>query len=221
MHNNHTRTMTEGNIYGHLFHLFLPLIFGNLLQQFYNTIDALVIARYTGNEEFAAAVFSNLLLDIFLVAHLGLGIKGAAQATAFTQLISAVLCLCYLLHAHPEFVLRKEDLKFDKASLNTTFQCSMVTALHQASLYIGKMLVQGTINTGGTFTGTYNGLGKMVLTLAGSTLQIALCVILTWFFFPHFGLAAPAIATGIGWLMANLFWLICLTRLRRQSLLQA
>ena len=40
MHNNHTRTMTEGNIYGHLFHLFLPLIFGNLLQQFYNTIDA-------------------------------------------------------------------------------------------------------------------------------------------------------------------------------------
>ena len=76
----------------------------------------------------------------------------------------------------------------------------------------------------------------MVLTLAGSTLQIALCVILTWFFFPHFGLAAPAIATGIGWafaqlflvfflvfgwLMANLFWLICLTRLRRQSLLQA
>ena len=188
--------MTEGNIYGHLFHLFLPLIFGNLLQQFYNTIDALVIARYTG-------------------------IKGAAQATAFTQLISAVLCLCYLLHAHPEFVLRKEDLKFDKASLNTTFQCSMVTALHQASLYIGKMLVQGTINTGGTFTGTYNGLGKMVLTLAGSTLQIALRVILTWFFFPHFGLAAPAIATGIGWLMANLFWLICLTRLRRQSLLQA
>ena len=38
----------------------------------------------------------------------------------------------------------------------------------------------------------------MVLTLAGSTLQIALRVILTWFFFPHFGLAAPAIATGIG-----------------------
>ena len=81
------------------------------------------------------------------------------------------------------------------------------------------MLVQGTINTGGTFTGTYNGLGKMVLTLAESTLQIALRVILTWFFFPHFGLAAPAIATGIGWLMANLFWLICLTRLRGQPLL--
>ena len=88
-----------------------------------DTVTALIIL--------AAAVFSNLLLDIFLVAHLGLGIKGAAQATAFTQLISAVLCLCYLLHAHPEFVLRKEDLKFDKASLNTTFQCSMVTALHQ------------------------------------------------------------------------------------------
>lgn len=450
MKTNHTRIMTEGNIYGHLFHLFLPLILGNLLQQFYNTIDALVIARYAGNEEFAAigiagtvmnlflfiivgsctglsvlfaryygmedykrlrkqhfislifgfllvsllclsgflgmrgilhlihtpanllgytstylwwvflslpaaflynmyaaalrssgdtvaalvilaaAVFSNLLLDIFLVAHLGLGIKGAAQATAFTQLISAVLCLCYLLRAHPEFILRKDDCRFDKAFLNTTFRCSIVTALHQASLYIGKMLVQGTINTGGTeiisaytaatriegfansfgdsgsaatsvlvsqnysagnvnrtrdsfrcslrftfilgsvcavilyfsapitvkamlgnaashpimaksgitylqfisffyplcytggtFTGTYNGLGKMVLTLAGSTLQISLRVILTWLFFPYFGLAATAIATGIGWLSANVFWLICLTILRRRSLLQA
>ncbi len=443
MQTTHTRTMTEGNIYGHLFHLFLPLIFGNILQQFYNTIDALVIARYAGNEEFAAigiagtvmnlflfiivgsctglsvlfarnygtedykslrkqhfislifggilvlflcvcgflgmngilrlihtpanlmqytstylwwiflslpaaflynmyaaalrssgdtvvallilaaSVFSNLLLDIFLVAHMGMGIKGAALATAFTQIISAVLCLCYLFHAHPEFVLQKEDCRFDKRLLNTTFRCSMVTALHQASLYIGKMLVQGTINTGGTeiissytaatriegftnsfsdsgsaatsvlvsqnysvgdsartrdsfrcslrftfilgtlcaiilyfsapvtvkamlgnaashpvmaksgitylqlisffyplcytggtFTGTYNGVGKMVLTLIGSTLQISLRVILTWFFFPYFGLAATAIATGIGWLSANIFWLICLLILR-------
>ena len=61
----------------------------------------------------------------------------------------------------------------------------------------------------------------MVLTLAGSTLQIALRVILTWFFFPHFGLAAPAIATGTGWLMANIFWFICLARLHQRSLLQA
>lgn len=39
----------------------------------------------------------------------------------------------------------------------------------------------------------------MVLTLAGSTLQIALRVILTWFFFPHFGLAAlPLLPVSAG-----------------------
>lgn len=75
--------------------------------------------------------------------------------------------------------------------------------------------------TGGSFTGTYNGLGKMILTLIGSTLQISIRVILTWLFFPHFGLAATALATGIGWLLANIFWIICLSRLHRQSLSQA
>lgn len=35
-------------------HLSLPLIFGNILQQFYNTIDAFVVGYFSGTDEFAA-----------------------------------------------------------------------------------------------------------------------------------------------------------------------
>ena len=50
----------------------------------------------------AAAVFSNLLFDLLFVAVLHQGIKGAAQATALTQLFSALLCICYLFLRHKD-----------------------------------------------------------------------------------------------------------------------
>lgn len=266
----HTHDLTKGNIYVHMAKLSIPLILGNILQQFYNTIDAFVTGRFAGEKEFAAigvagtvmnlflfimvgactglavlfaryygtgdykalrrqhftalvmgllgavalgiggnqgmeailhfiqtpieiygyvevylkwiflslpaaflynmyasalracgdtaaalgilgaAVGANLVLDLLLVAGLGLGIQGAAQATALTQLISAVLCICYISRCHKELLLKKEDCRLHMEMMKTTIKCSAVTALHQAGLYIGKMLVQGTVNTAGT-----------------------------------------------------------------------
>lgn len=206
----------------------------------------------------------------------------------------------------------------DPVMLSSTLRCSLATAVHQGSLYIGKMLVQGTVNTGGldaisaytaatriegfansfgdscsaatsvivsqsygsgdrdrvrktfhssirltaslglicavilylsapvtirmllgasadqgcsisyavtyltvisffylfcftggSFTGLYNGTGKVGLTLAGSTLQISIRVLLSWLLFGSAGLPAVAVATGIGWICANVFWGIC------------
>ena len=42
------KNLTSGNIRSQLMFLALPLIAGNMLQQFYHTIDALVIGRFTG-----------------------------------------------------------------------------------------------------------------------------------------------------------------------------
>lgn len=432
----HTKDLTQGNLYHHIISLSIPLLFGNILQQFYNTIDAFVIGRYAGHEEFAAigiagtimnlflfmivgactglsvlfarfygtkdyhalhqqhftalvsgivfsillgllgifgmhtiltliqtpdnlyiyteqylrwifislpaaflynmyaaalrasgdtaaalyilaaAVFTNLVLDIFFVAGLGIGIDGAAMATAFTQLVAAVLCILYLRHSHPEFIFSKKECHLRKTMLIHTLQCSFVTCLHQASLYIGKTMVQGTVNTagteviaaytaatriegyvnsfgdsvsasasilisqnngsgqkarvkrafhcslrcsillgicsvlilyncapaavrllvgqahdttiseavkylrlialfyplcytGGTFTGYYNGMTKVIFTLIGTLGQITLRVFLSWYFFANMQLNAVALATGIGWACANLFWAIC------------
>lgn len=433
MNSTTTKDLTQGNIYHQLVTLSVPLIIGNILQQFYNTIDAFVVGRYAGAEEFAAigvagtvmnlflflivgcctglsvlfaryygtgdvptlrrqhftallfgllfslllcgigllgmrglltliqtpdailpyacqylfwiflslpaaflynmyaaalrasgdtvaalviltaAVVSNLLLDLLLVADLHLGIKGAALATALTQLFSALLCICYLLCRHREFLFYRKDCRLDATMLSSTLQCSLATAIHQGSLYIGKMLVQGTVNTGGlesilaytaatriegfansfgdscsaatsvivsqsygagkkqrvqeafhssirltallgllsavilflsapltirlmlgssdgsefsyavtylkvvacfylfcftggSFTGLFNGIGKVHLTLAGSTLQITMWVILSWLLFSGMGLSAVAMATGIGWILCNAFW---------------
>lgn len=62
--------LTQGNIVKSLLHFFLPILFGMLFQQFYNTVDAIVVGRIVGHEALAAvggspAVLINLVIGIF------------------------------------------------------------------------------------------------------------------------------------------------------------
>lgn len=427
---------TEGNIDIHLIKLAVPLICGNILQQFYNTVDALVVGYFAGKEEFAAigiagtvmnlflfaivgactgvsvlfaryygagdkrgfrrqhftaltmgllgsiilgfmgimgknmilqliqtppvllqygadylkwiflgipaaflynlyasvlrsagdvkaalfilaaAVCTNLGLDLWFVAGLHLGIQGAAVATALTQMVSAVLCIGYIFIAHRDFLFHREDCCFRRNEFQTTFHFAAVTALHQSGLYIGKMLVQGAVNTAGTdvisaytaatriegfansfgdsgsaatsivtaqnfgagkeervretfwkslrlltvfgilcagilfitaqttmgfmignktdgaflaatgylkivalfyvfcftgntFAGYFDGIGRVNIPFIGAVGHITLRVILSWIFVSRFQLNAVAVATGIGWVLVNLFWSGC------------
>ncbi len=265
-----TTSLTEGSLYRHLTTLALPLILGNILQQFYNTIDAFVIGRFAGTDEFAAigiagtvmnlflfaivgictgfsillakhygagdlkqfrrqhftalvlglfctvllslagfvllsrlmkliqtpadlmpyvltylriillslpasflynfyasllrsvgntraalyvlaaAVSANLVLDLLFVAGFSMGITGAAAATAITQVFSCLACILYLLFCHRELLFSREDCSLNAHQVQETLHFGSVTALHQSGLYIGKMLVQGAVNTAGT-----------------------------------------------------------------------
>jgi len=262
--------LRSGNISRQLIHLTAPLIMGNILQQFYNTIDALVIGRYAGQNEFAAvgiagavmnlflfaiagacagisvlfaqqygsrdiplfrrehfltltagvpaaaagsviglflvpailqlirtpeslysyaesylliilaglpatflynlysamlrsvgntraalfilaaAMGTNLVLDVWFVAELGLGIAGAAVATVISQILSALLCMGYLRQKFPELLFRRPDCRMDTGLLQRTAHFALVAGLQQSGLYLGKLLVQGAVNTGGT-----------------------------------------------------------------------
>ena len=267
-----TENLTSGSLPHHLIRLAIPLVFGNILQEFYNTIDAFVVGRFAGREEFAAigiagtvmnlflfalvgcctgfsvlfahaygkkdfeelrnwekctlaaglactvllmliglagmhpllvllqtpatlqdyvtiylrwifislpaaflynlfaallrssgdtkaalfvlatAVGANLILDLLFVAELSLGIEGAAIATALTQVFSAFVCFLYLSHTHRELLLRRTDRKLEFSNLCTILKFGLVTSLHQCSLYLGKLFVQGTVNSAGTET---------------------------------------------------------------------
>ncbi len=425
--------LTSGNIPAYLVSLAAPLVAGNILQEFYNTIDAFVVGRFAGKEEFAAigiagtamnlflfalvgccngfsilfaqacgqknmkelrkqhfnaliagaccvlflmfaglvcmnplltilqtprelhnyvasylywiflslpaaffynlfaallrstgdtkaslyvliiSVVTNLFLDIFLVEKCQKGIEGAAVATAITQTISAALCFIYLWKKHGEMILHRRDCKSNVRDVLKSLQTGLITCLHQSSLYLGKLLVQGTVNTGGTdiiaaytaatriegfansigtsgststsiltaqnygagkkervcktfrysfcmlagmglsamlilflfapqtialmlgnnsgtsygegihylrlvavfylfcytgntFTGYYNGVGKVIVPFIGATGHILVRVVLSWLLFPVMGLGSVALATGIGWMLANCFW---------------
>ena len=261
--------LTNGNITLQMIQLSLPLIMGNILQQLYNTIDALVIGRYAGQAEFAAigiagsvmnlflfaivgactgisVIFSqqygmkdmngfrhehflalisglmitifgslggvfllphilriiqtpsqlfphvknylviillglpaaflynlynsllraigktgasllvlacsvcvNMFLDVLFIEKLRLGIAGAAFATVLAEILSAVLCIIYLRIAFPDLIFHRSDCRMDKYLFLKTIRYGMVTGLHQSGLYIGKLLVQGAVNTGG------------------------------------------------------------------------
>lgn len=431
MSNN--KDFTKGNISSYLVSLAAPLVAGNILQEFYNTIDAFVVGRFAGKEEFAAigiagtamnlfmfalvgccngfsilfaqaygqknmnelrkqhfsalaaglgcalflmliglicmnplltilqtpedlhgyvasyllwiflslpavffynlyasllrasgdtkasllvlivSVVINLVLDMVLVGSCHMGIEGAAIATAVTQVMSAVLCFAYMCKTHQEMILHRKDCKSSRKCILKSLKTGLITSLHQSSLYLGKLLVQGTVNTGGTdviaaytaatriegfansigssgsvstsiltaqnygagkeervrktfccsigwlagtgllaafimfisapqtialmlgnncgisyeegirylrliaffylfcytgntFTGYYNGIGKVILPFIGATGHILIRVAISWLLFPVMGIGSVALASGIGWMLANCFW---------------
>ena len=46
--------MTQGVIWKQLLFFALPLMVGNLFQQFYNTVDSIVVGNFVGKEALAA-----------------------------------------------------------------------------------------------------------------------------------------------------------------------
>ena len=297
----------------YLFYIFLSLpavlfynLFASLLRSAGDTKAALYVL--------AAAVSMNLVLDIIFVAVCNQGISGAAIATALTQIFSAVAAYIYMRHTHREMLLTKEDCRIGIHQIARSLKFGLTTGLHHCSIYLGKIMVQGVVNTGGTeviaaytaatriegfansfgssgstatsiltaqnhgagnhsrvkatykdsllllggmgllstvlmlvtapqtigfmlgthegmayteairyfrtvalfylfcftgntFTGYFNGKGRIRLPFVGALGHISFRVIGSYLLFGHLGLTAVALATGLGWLGANIFWL--------------
>lgn len=63
---NRTKDLLRGKITVQLISLILPLIIGNILQQFYNTIDSMIVGRYVGNTAFAAVGVAGSVMNLFI-----------------------------------------------------------------------------------------------------------------------------------------------------------
>jgi len=89
----------------------------------------------------------NLVLDLALVTGTGLGVAGVALATVLAQVLAAGLCLAYLAVRFPRLMFHRADMRYDGPLLRRTARFSLVSSLHMCNLYIGKLLVQGTVNS--------------------------------------------------------------------------
>ena len=70
--------MTQGSIYRHLLAFALPLLVGNIFQQFYNTVDSWVVGNFVSKEAFSAVgtvgPIINMLIGMFSGLASGAGV---------------------------------------------------------------------------------------------------------------------------------------------------
>lgn len=95
----------------------------------------------------ALSMGANLTLDLLFVAGLSMEVAGAALATVLAQLLAAAACVSYLRLRFPALMIHRPDMALDLPLLGRTARFSAVTALHMCNLYIGKLLVQGAVNS--------------------------------------------------------------------------
>ena len=133
---------------------YLTVIFIGLVSTYLYNLCAAAL-RAAGNSAaalgaLAIAMGTNLVLDYLFVAVLGFGVAGAAWATVLAQLLSVAICVIYWKLHFSHLLFTSADMHYDHNLVTQSANYGLVSALHQSSLYIGKLLVQGAVNTMGT-----------------------------------------------------------------------
>ena len=64
--------MTDGSIWRHMVRFAVPVLLGNLFQQFYNTFDSIVVGRFAGKDALAAVASSGNLIFMMNAFFIGL-----------------------------------------------------------------------------------------------------------------------------------------------------
>lgn len=101
-----TVDMTQGSITRHLVSFALPLLFGNIFQQLYNTVDTWVVGNFASNEAFSAVgSVTNIiyiLIGLFMGLSSGVGavvaqFYGARQQDNVSQAVHSAVTMTLLL----------------------------------------------------------------------------------------------------------------------------
>lgn len=96
----------------------------------------------------------NIVLDLLFVCVFETGVLGAAVATVAAQLISAVVCLIYLVKKRPFLLVKKGDFNFTKQSTAELLGAGFGMALMYSIVDMGSIVLQNGIN----------GFGKDIIT---------------------------------------------------------
>lgn len=70
----YTKTMTEGSEFRSIIGFTLPLLFGNLFQQFYNIVDSVIVGQYLGKEALEAVGSTGSITYLFYALCIGLAL---------------------------------------------------------------------------------------------------------------------------------------------------
>lgn len=119
---------------------------------FYNMLSS--ILRSMGDSVSALgflliAAALNVVLDIYLVASLGMGVPGVALATVLSQAISAVFCYIKLQRMSEHFDLNREAVRVEWSLVKRIMKLGIPSGITQAIMSMASMVVLNLTNAMG------------------------------------------------------------------------
>lgn len=97
-----------------------------------------------------ASCFTNIILDVLLVAVLGMGVAGAALATITSQLLSAVLVVLALMKTDDMYKLEWKEVRIDQRMLQRIVRIGIPAGMQSVMYNISNVIIQAGVNTLGT-----------------------------------------------------------------------
>ncbi len=98
------------------------------------------------------ASLMNVGLDLLFVLVFRMGVAGAAVATVISQLVSAALCLAYLVRFRRQINIDSLPRRPERRMIRSIIKTGLPAAMQSCFISLGGMSVQGLINSFGTET---------------------------------------------------------------------
>lgn len=104
----------------------------------------------------------NIIGDLVFVVFFSMGTVGCAISTVFSEVLSCLLCWNYIKKKIPLLNLGKQWFTFDRQLFKETIQYGFVSAMQQSTVQLGKLGIQGIVNTMGvTATAAFTAINRV------------------------------------------------------------
>ena len=97
-----------------------------------------------------ASCFTNIILDVLLVAVFKMGVAGAALATISSQLLSAGLVVHALMKTEDMYKLEWKKVRVDRRMLRRIVRIGIPAGMQSVMYNISNVIIQAGVNTLGT-----------------------------------------------------------------------
>lgn len=132
---------------------YISVIFSGIFFVFlYNYVSYLLRSRGDSTTALWFLVVSalmNIALDIIFIVPLGRGVRGAAEATVISEVVSGVGLTLYFLLKNRDLLPKKDERRIDIKRIRNIFRYSFLTSIQQSIMNFGILMIQGLVNSFG------------------------------------------------------------------------
>jgi len=213
------KDMTKGEPWKRILEFSIPLLIGNIAQQFYNTADSIVVGKYVGDNALAAVGSAMPILNLLLVLFVGVATGAGIMVSQYygakdREKLSRSIGVCITLTAITSLIVMligplvtRPLLKL----LNTPASILDWSADYLITLFVGALGFSYYNILSGILRGLGDSLSALVFLLISTALNVGLDI---WFVAGfNMGVQGVALATIIAQCISAVLCFIKLARM--------
>jgi putative MATE family efflux protein len=214
------KDLTEGPPWKRIVEFSIPMLIGNVAQQFYNTADSIIVGRYIGDNALAAVGSAGPILNLLLVLFVGIAVGAGIMVSQYfgakdRENLSRTIGNCITLTAITSLIIMVVGPLVTRPLLellNTPESIIDWCAGYLNILFLGSL----GFSYFNILSGILRGLGDSASALMFLLVSTAVNVVLDIIFVASFGMGVPgvALATVIAQALSAVLCLLKLARMK-------
>lgn len=192
------KDMTEGTPWKRIVEFAIPMLIGNIAQQFYNTADSIVVGKYVGDNALAAVGSSGPILNLLFVFFVGIATGAGIMVSQYfgakdREKLSRTIGICMTLTAIASLIIMVIGPFITRPLLNLLNTPPSIIDWCEDYLRIFFIGSAGFFYYN-TLSGILRGLGDSLSALVFLLISTALNVVLDIWFVASFNMGVPGVA---------------------------